>query len=515
MKLKDEVKNFDKERLFDTYTRIVSDFKDYDKITKSKMLDEIFEVYSDYHNIIDICTVRELEYLKLVLENNEEIYNEQKYRWEISQLARKHLIFRLPKINIPEEVYDFVCLAIKNIDWSLVRENTRINEVLIGLCKVYGELQADVLVQLGSALLKVDTDRLIKHVSSNKLFLYYVYFDVKNIPNFNKEIPIFIYQEYFDVLDELDEERKKQGIAYSGEIDIEDYVNIFYYDLNINRKKVNLFYKKLKETTPLYFFLIERIRTYSLLNIDRGPLKEYLGRFLHVDEKEQGRIYRLLDQAMDEMPSGALNGATPNDVKLIRLERERNRYQREVDYLSQQNAKLTKKEVSTFYKIYFALLEFTNKKYHINTKVKKIYKQQKINPNDIIDIVDKFWSDKEIIIHEFIDLNPYKFKQDELDLVKEMVNGIRDIFVIARYDKEYTMMLSNNKIYMVKGLNGNIDRIISYQDLPVVVRTSLLPFNGKITYDGMFQSMPNIDFGVQLERMVESELGSSSKVYHL
>ena len=61
----EEIKYYKKEYVFDSYSRIVEDFKDYEKITKVNMLKAIFNVYSDYQNIIDICTTRELKYLKM------------------------------------------------------------------------------------------------------------------------------------------------------------------------------------------------------------------------------------------------------------------------------------------------------------------------------------------------------------------------------------------------------------------------------------------------------------------
>lgn len=44
------------------------------------MIKEIFDVYSDYENIINICTYRELVYLKKVLNNDKDLTDE-KYRF--------------------------------------------------------------------------------------------------------------------------------------------------------------------------------------------------------------------------------------------------------------------------------------------------------------------------------------------------------------------------------------------------------------------------------------------------
>ena len=55
----DEISSFNKEYIYEKYVRIVESFKDYEKITKVKMLDAIYKVYDNPDNIIDICTTRE------------------------------------------------------------------------------------------------------------------------------------------------------------------------------------------------------------------------------------------------------------------------------------------------------------------------------------------------------------------------------------------------------------------------------------------------------------------------
>ena len=68
MKMFEKIKYYKKEFVYEQYTRIVEEFKDYDRITKTKMLEEIYKVYDNPDNIIDICTTRELRFLKVVLD---------------------------------------------------------------------------------------------------------------------------------------------------------------------------------------------------------------------------------------------------------------------------------------------------------------------------------------------------------------------------------------------------------------------------------------------------------------
>ncbi len=81
-----------KEFIFDLYSKINLDFKEYDKITRKQMLLFINNFYSDYHNIIDICTVRELKLLKRLASGEEINHSDEKYDFEISTLINKMLI---------------------------------------------------------------------------------------------------------------------------------------------------------------------------------------------------------------------------------------------------------------------------------------------------------------------------------------------------------------------------------------------------------------------------------------
>ena len=106
MRMHDFIKNFRKEYVFEYYSRIVEGFKDYNKITKVKMLDEIYNTYDNPNNIIDICTIKELKYLQKKLNNeipksSKNILVTDKYNWEVRNLQNKFLLDF--EENIPED----------------------------------------------------------------------------------------------------------------------------------------------------------------------------------------------------------------------------------------------------------------------------------------------------------------------------------------------------------------------------------------------------------------------------
>lgn len=182
-------------------------------------------------------------------------------------------------------------------------------------------------------------------------------------------------------------------------------------------------------------------------------------------------------------------------------------------HVKQQNACLSKQDAKLFYKIYFALLEFTNNKYKINPKL-KIYNKVGLNTYELKDIVEKFWANKDLIIFEFCMANPYKFNKEELIVTSEFKKGFRDIFIVAKYELVYTAVMNKDRTYMIKGINDNIDNIISYQDLPLFVMTSIIPFKNVLIYDGLLMKL-----GIVMEndftKIIEEQYSKSIKYYYM
>ncbi len=555
MKMLEEVKHLRKEFVYEQYTRIVPDFKDYEKITKTKMIEAIYKIYSDYNNIINICTTRELKYLKKVLNgkinkkiNIPEDFNlqnatedelneilkqrekikqqEKKTAWERKNLYDKFLIrfdYENDKEIIPEEIIDPVKQALKQVNWKEKEKIDELNEILVSYAKIQGSTLIVPLIQFVSAITDLEEETVNHHIFTNKLISYYLFIMKNDSDDYTKNIPMVVYQDYLEYYDELNEQRKKYGMAAPRKIDINSFKTIFYNDLDINNSKIKKFVQVLEKETQGYLFdnIIQSIRICALLNENREPIKSYIKScferfsfyYSKVDVSTIEKLITLMDEAMDEMPSGALNGLTPNEAKELKLEEASFKKKKIEKYQKQQNACLGEKESKLFYKLYFALLEFTNQKYKINPNY-KIYKQHGINPQEITDIIDMFWKNKDLIILEFCMTNPYKFTKEEIKFLEGFKKGIHDSFVLVQYERDYTLLMKNGKIYMVKGLNDNIDNIITYDKLPCFVETSLIEFNGNIVYDGIISSFP-VKFGMNFIKTVEKEYKESMKYYHL
>lgn len=516
MRMYDEIQGYRKEYVYEQYTRIVEDFKDYQKITKTKMLDAIYGVYSNSQNIIDICTKRELKYLEKILDSNSFVdYLDSKYDFERESLRNKFLIHWGfgEELLIPDEVVEEVKTALKHVRWNEKKKTDDLNEIVVSYCKMQGSALLHVVASFASGITGIEENHIWNHMLENKLFNYYVMIVLKDYETLGKNIPIAIHQDYYEISDELEKQRKVQGIAGAGKIDIRDYRTLFYHDFNVRNPKIKKFLNRL-ENMPIYSFpILSSIREFAMLNIDRTPLKKSIKNIPILQNEDLTELFHAMDEAMDEMPSGALNGFTPNEVKKLKEKENEIKIKKKKGYTPQKDACLSSKDASLFYKIYFGLLDFTNRKYKIKPNV-KIYKQEGIDPNEIKDIVEKFWNQKEAIVLEFCISNPYRFSKKELQITGEFKKGIRGLFIIASFEDEYTAFMIQDKTYMIKGINSNIDEVVSYDQLPYPVMTSIIPFQDCLIYDGMLLGM-----GIRMDSgfydVVVKEYETSTKYYHL
>ncbi len=517
-KMFERINDYNKDYVYEQYTRIVENFKDYENVSRKKMIEEIYKTYNDYNNIIDICTTKELKFLEKLI--GSKISNEEllkgKYGWEIDNLCNKFILqFNVPSegVFIPDEIIDKVKEAIKNVNWTAKRNLDELNEFLIGYFKIQGSVVLDMLCSIVSELTDIGKDIIHYHMLTDRLFRYYVYLYDENIVEIDKNVEMGIYQDYFYLQDEINEARKRQGLAGTIPMEIELYKTIFYNDFDVRNKKVKKMLDEIKKLPFFWFDALEDIKICALLNGNRNPIKNSIKAVKSLKDYDLTDFFDILDEAMDEMPSGALNGFTPNQAKEKKKEEKKLNDMKEKDYTKQKNACLEQKDAKLFYKIYFGLLDFTNQIYKIRNNF-KIYKQKNINPSMVLDIVEEFWKNKEKIITEFCLANPYKFNDEELSIAGEFKKGIRGIYIIVKFEEEYTAFLNDDKTYMVKGINDNIDNIISYKDLPNAVITTIIPFKNVLIYDSIFRDF-NIKMGTEFDKMVFEEYSKSIKYYHL
>ncbi len=500
MKLKEVLKKEVKELVYDTYLRLVYGGKEYDNISRAKMADEIVESLEQDMFLLTLCTKRELDFLDYIRENKVTEEDEEKYAWEIRTLNDKCII-DIDSCEVYDELKDAVSKTLK----FYKAEEYNIYEVttlMVGIVKTYGFLPIFSLVSIVSNVVGMSTKK-VEELCTNPLFHFYCEFLEETLPT-GLVVESVGYRDYYDIFDILHSQKKEFGVNGITKARLDDFRDIFYCGFPIRKKKIKKMVEAVKEYGVLQNLLFDVIDRARVMN-DQTMVK----RLLSDDEKLMG----IVNEAMDEMPCGVMNGATPREY------RERLEKRRDIDWkfavVPQNDAHLCRRAADEFYELYFALLEYANDKYKIDEDVKKIYKQKCFTGRELSPINDYVWNHKEVI-DEFVDENRYRFSEEKLEKVRGFKSAVTsDMFFVVGFEREYTEILSTEgKLYMVKGIRANLDEIIVTDNLPIRICTTLLMFDGKIVFNS-FLTTDGIDFGVEIAEQIWEEKEQAIRCYHL
>jgi Domain of unknown function (DUF6398) len=105
------------------------------------------------------------------------------------------------------------------------------------------------------------------------------------------------------------------------------------------------------------------------------------------------------------------------------------------------------------------------------------------------------------LIESFVDENPARLPAEELDIVRSWRHLVAGKFYIFRELKKYTVFLSTGDptiAYGVLAFSQPFEELVGPY-LPVLTETVLLPFKGKIVYDGLMTGY-GISFGPGIRR---------------
>lgn len=155
--------------------------------------------------------------------------------------------------------------------------------------------------------------------------------------------------------------------------------------------------------------------------------------------------------------------------------------------------KLSKQDVDLFFELMWALQYFTNQKLQILSNVRTLDEYIKCSGEEKMKVRQVMYENIKLI-DSFIKENPQKFTDDKLSIIAKWKHFIAGKFYIERLLKKYAIFISENRVYGVLALYDAFDEMFHRSQLPVLIEAVLLPFKGKIIYDGLLQGY-NIFFG--------------------
>lgn len=160
--------------------------------------------------------------------------------------------------------------------------------------------------------------------------------------------------------------------------------------------------------------------------------------------------------------------------------------------------KLTEKEANLFYELMHSLQLFVNNKCKITTSADTLKEYKMLPMKEQLLVRDAVFKDTSLI-DCYVSKNPDQLDAEKLEIVQNWKEYLKDKFYIERYLKDYAVFIGDNKVYGVLALLSDFDQMFHKSRLPICVETVLLPFRGKIIYDGLMQTY-NIFFGGGIKR---------------
>lgn len=163
--------------------------------------------------------------------------------------------------------------------------------------------------------------------------------------------------------------------------------------------------------------------------------------------------------------------------------------------------KLSEKDAVRFETLYISLLHHANKRLGI-------IKEEELNElsgeeytQKLAEIREKLWVNEEYFF-EFVEGAKKVLSDRDLTLLESWIFRVDGVFLITEHCKGYSIytgLKSTEKKYGVIGVYQTIDKIFPVSTLPLCVRTTLLPFEGKIITDGIMGTYPQLTEDLEKE----------------
>jgi len=167
-----------------------------------------------------------------------------------------------------------------------------------------------------------------------------------------------------------------------------------------------------------------------------------------------------------------------------------------------------------FYKLYSALLSYTNQKLKVVPETFATSEQYTSLPAETrMKVRDALHAHKELI-EQFVRENPANLAADELEIVSSWRHALVGGFYILRCLKRYAVFLDEKsppKAYGVVALADSFEEVVG-PGLPLRAEAVLLPFKGRIIYDGLLHWY-HISFGPNIRQSINERYRQAKEIF--
>lgn len=152
---------------------------------------------------------------------------------------------------------------------------------------------------------------------------------------------------------------------------------------------------------------------------------------------------------------------------------------------------LSEKDGQLFYKLWMPLLDYVNKKYKINKKLKNMLGAKVLDPQEVKEIANVLWENADIIDQYLAELGNL-MPDEHREIIASWKNCISGTFAMERHLKKGTIFISleDEKVYQVQGIISSWEEMFPYAPLPIVMQVTFIPFRDVIISDGLVMEYP-------------------------
>lgn len=156
---------------------------------------------------------------------------------------------------------------------------------------------------------------------------------------------------------------------------------------------------------------------------------------------------------------------------------------------------LSSKDVDLFYRLTYCLFSYVNQRLSIVSGSKAPEDVRHLSFQEKLKIRAALWENTDLI-DSHVKENPDKLSPDELAIIESWKHRVKGKFFLVAYLKQYAVFLmeaDTELAFGVVALSQPFEATVG-SHLPIYLETVLLPFKGKIIYDGVMAPY-NISFG--------------------
>ncbi len=168
--------------------------------------------------------------------------------------------------------------------------------------------------------------------------------------------------------------------------------------------------------------------------------------------------------------------------------------------------KLSTEDLNLFFKLHPSFLFYCNSRLGTMPGIDSIDQFMNLSFHNKNEIRNASREHPELL-SDFVKENPFDFNNVELAIIKSWHYAVDGSFYLLRFEADHALFLDTGtspKVYGVVSLNNDFKNILG-ENLPIYVKTVLLPFKNQIIYDGFIFTYP-VTFDEEIRQEMEADL---------